>query len=102
MSISHVSPIARVPSKFNGTTDYVPTPEAYFTSPDTRVPVQTVEPVDVSSAAVTVAPAQGYDVEAHQRLANYTATALSDSAQQVESQNAFIGNLYNSLIGQVG
>ena len=89
------------PVTSNLTTDYTPTPDSYYTSPDTRVPVTTVEPVNTDSSAVPADPPQGYDVEAHQRLANYSATSLEDSAQAITSQNNFINNLFDALAGTV-
>ena len=85
----------------NLTTDYVPTPDSYYTSPDTRAPVTTVEPMNTGSSAAPSDPPQGYDVEAHQRLANYSATSLENMAQDIESQNNFINDLFGALAGTV-
>ena len=85
----------------NLTTDYVPTPDSYYTSPDTRVALVAAEPVDTSSSVVVPSPPQGYDVEAHQRLANYSATSLENISEDIEAQNDFISELFGTLSGTV-
>jgi hypothetical protein len=85
----------------NLTTDYVPTPDSYYTSPDTRVAVTTVEPVNTASSVVEPDPPRGYDVEAHQRLANYAATSLENMSQDIDSQNNFISEIFGALSGTI-
>ncbi len=101
MQITRIGAKTWTPVTNNLTTDYVPTPDSYYTSPDTRTSITTVEPVDTGSSVVPADPPPDYDVEAHQRLANYSAASLENVSQQIESQNNFINDLFGALAGTV-
>lgn len=101
MQVASIGAKTWVPVSNNLTTDYVPTPDSYYTSPDTRVPVTTVEAVNTASSVVPPDPPRGYDVEAHQRLANYAATSLENMSQDIDAQNNFINDLFGTLSGAI-